>query len=307
MAAGYDAWSVQLALLYTGLPDVAGGVVPADFVQHLERRLQAHVSLTFRARFRSTAVLLHRSQWIGNDKLLFDGLCIVPHPKDEESVWYDMPRYFTNLFTEQRWPDRYKEWGARLTKDAVELRRLPQVDGNRIFALLLDFDEIHRNAEQSVRRMFDNQYRRDEGHSGLALGRQAAGVLGAMQLMIRDASYHKRSLPRLPADEWDRNYADTLRTYLQRARRRGVDLETGNVTDESQAAAAMHHAVMSALADRMSEAVGDAVARRPGALERLQAGLGDIENTWNAVKARPRDFDGMYEYDNNLWWQRDLS
>ena len=307
MAAGYDAWSVQLALLYTGLPDVAGGVVPADFVQNLERRLQAHVSLTFRARFRSTAVLLHRSQWIGDDKLLFDGLCIVPHPKeDEESVWYDMPRYFTNLFTEQRWPEKYGEWGSRLRKDALELQRLPQVDGNRIFALLLDFDQIHQIAERSVRRMFDNQDRRDEGHSGLAMGRQAAGVLGAMQLMIRDAAYHKRSLPRLPADEWNQNYADTLRTYVQRAKSRGVDLETGNVTDESQMAETMYASVMGALAEHMHRAVMDAVARRPGVLESLRERLGDVEHAWHAATPRPRDFDAMYEHDNSVWWNREL-
>ena len=220
-----DAWALRLVLRYLRLPDVAGGVVPAPFVHHLETQLTTRLALSLDVSARQSRVLLHRGQWEGDDTLVFDGVCVAPRPADaEESAWYGMPRHFSNLFVMERWPPAYRAWGAGLVKDVTEMKRIPEVDGDRIFRVVTALDALHQEARRSLDRMFDNASRREAGHGFMETGRQAAIVRQYMTDMIDEAAHHKRSLPHTSSQAWFGRYRDTLDAAL---RARGAAAWTG--------------------------------------------------------------------------------
>ena len=300
-----DTWSLRLALRYFGLPDVAGGVVPAPFVQHLEALLTVRLAFSLDTDPRRSLVLLHRGRWQGDDTLVFDGVCVAPRPADAEaSPWYRMPRYFANLFAMERWPRAYRAWGQGMIKDATEIKQMHRVDGDRIFRVVSALDALHQEARRSLDRMFDNARRREAGHSFMERGRQAALVRQYMTDMVDQAAHHKRSLPHTSSGAWLGNYRDTLDTALRRARRRGVDRDVGNVSGASSAAAAMH-GIMGALAARMYRGVGDILSDQ-FRLAQFRDHLYDMEHRWLHPRPVPPDYGAAAGHllGNRAWWDR---
>ena len=135
--------------------------------------------------------------------MVFDGVCVAPRPADaEESAWYGMPRHFSNLFVMERWPPAYRAWGAGLVKDVTEMKRIPEVDGDRIFRVVTALDALHQEARRSLDRMFDNASRREAGHGFMETGRQAAIVRQYMTDMIDEAATHEIASTSWPGMVW---------------------------------------------------------------------------------------------------------
>ena len=300
-----DTWKLQLALRYTRLPDVAGGVVPAAFVRHLEVLLLTRLSLSFDTSAAQSLVLLHRGKWEGDHMLVFEGVFVARPGTDgiRASAWYGMPRHFRNLFTLERWPPAYGAWGQGLAKDVTEARRLPGIDGDRIFRMVSYLDALHQEAGHSLDRMFDNAARRAAGHGFMEQGRQAAVVRQAMADMVAEAAHHKRALPHTSSQDWLRGYRDALAAALRRARRRGVDLDVGNLSAASATAEAMH-GIMGAVAARMYAGVGKVLSEQ-FVLSDFVEGLHALERPWLHARPSPPDWTpAMYAAEARGWWDR---
>ena len=81
--------------------------------------------------------------------------------------------------------------GAGLVKDVTEMKRIPEVDGDRIFRVVTALDALHQEVRRSLDRMFDNASRREAGHGFMETGRQAAIVRQYMTDMIDEAAHHR--------------------------------------------------------------------------------------------------------------------
>lgn len=303
-----DTWKLQLTLRYARLPDVAGGVVPAAFVHHLETLLRTRLSLSFGAATADSLTMLHRGRWEGDHALVFEGIFVTRPGTDGSSVatqaWHGMPRHFRNLFTRERWPAAYRAWGHGLKSDSTEARRVPGMDGDRIFAMVSALDALHAEAHRSLDRMFDNATRRAAGHGLVERGRQAAVVLQRMTGMVDGAAHHKRALPHASGAQWLAQYTETLDTALRRAQRHGTRLDVGNLSARSATAEAML-GTMGALAARLRAGVGEVLAQR-FRLERFVDALRDLERPW--LRATPTSSAHTSDPSTYLaaraWWDR---
>ena len=170
--------------------------------------------------------------------------------------------------------------------------------------MVTSLDAMHREAYRSLDRMFDNAARRAAGHGLMERGRQAGVVRQFMSDMVEGAAHHKRALPHASSQEWLARYRDTLATALRRARRRGAELDAGNLSTVSSTAEAML-SIMGELAARLQAGAGDVLAER-FRLSDFVDGLHQLERPW--LRAPPVPYTHGYDPRGYLaaraWWDR---
>lgn len=298
-ATAWDGWSVTIELQYRLAPDIAGGVLPDDFLGRLEQLMQRQINLRLRMR-RSGLCLIVRGAVTDDRTLTLHGILLVP--RDAHVPWGD---------NDMEWGvhrDRVlsRLSGGELLGSSVYVARFDDLTAkaDRLVRMLTLLDDLHHSAARAVERVFAHDERKQRQLAPQYYGQEAHAVLQAVRDLIRDAAYHKRSLVHLDGEAWLRRYEDTCRTYVERARALWPDED--NVS-ASFAAAAMRRPVLHVVAHGLVAAARGIVLRDDRrAIDEARQIWRALEHDWDtpSVDVRDANHGSMYRRARDRWNQR---